>query len=126
MITPFRELTRAELREIRKLAAKECANYDRDYGCLPLDGKCYMSYGVAYTSSKPCIYFRKAVLPLNPTLSALFSGEAVVDHIRRCSVCGKKLYVECGKQKYCPICALRVHRRQKTESERKRRLSVDV
>lgn len=32
-----RELTRDERRGIRKLVTELCANYDRDYGCLPLD-----------------------------------------------------------------------------------------
>ena len=37
-----RELTREEKRSIRKLVFSLCANYDREYGCLPLDGPCYM------------------------------------------------------------------------------------
>ena len=37
-----RELTREEKRAIRKLVFSLCANYDREYGCLPLDGPCYM------------------------------------------------------------------------------------
>ena len=36
-----RELTREEKRAIRKLVFSLCANYDREYGCLPLDGPCY-------------------------------------------------------------------------------------
>ena len=36
-----RELTRQEKTEIRKLVTKWCANYDKDYGCLPLDCPCY-------------------------------------------------------------------------------------
>ena len=30
-----RELTRAERTAIRKLVTSMCANYDKDYGCLP-------------------------------------------------------------------------------------------
>ena len=37
-----RELTRQEKTAIRKLVTKWCANYDKDYGCLPLDCPCYM------------------------------------------------------------------------------------
>lgn len=37
-----RELTRDERKGIRKLVTEVCANYDRDYGCLPLDCECYM------------------------------------------------------------------------------------
>ena len=31
-----RELTREEKRKIRALVTKWCANYDKEYGCLPL------------------------------------------------------------------------------------------
>ena len=37
-----RELTREEKAAIRKLVTKWCANYDKKYGCLPLDCECYM------------------------------------------------------------------------------------
>ena len=37
-----RELTREEKRAIHKLVKSLCANYDKDYGCLPLDCPCYM------------------------------------------------------------------------------------
>ena len=37
-----RELTREEKKSIRALVTKWCANYDRDYGCLPLESECYM------------------------------------------------------------------------------------
>lgn len=37
-----RELTRDERKGIRKLVTEMCANYDREYGCLPLAGECYM------------------------------------------------------------------------------------
>jgi len=121
----FRELDREELRDIKRLAASECANYDREHGCLLLDGKCYMSYGVAFTCSALCKYYRKAVLPLDPKLEALLKGENVADYIRRCAVCGKELYSSGNRAKYCGTCARRVHRRQKNESDRKRRSKTD-
>ena len=45
-----RELTRQEKAAIRKLVTKWCANYDKDYGCLPLDcssGSCKKMHGAA-------------------------------------------------------------------------------
>ena len=63
-----RELTREEKRAIRKLVFSLCANYDREYGCLPLDGPCYM-LGKCWTGAY-CRYFREAVLPLDPVLMA--------------------------------------------------------
>lgn len=32
-----RELTGKEKRQIKKLVVSLCANYDKEYGCLPLD-----------------------------------------------------------------------------------------
>ena len=57
-----RELTVPERRSIRKLVTGSCANYDRDYGCLPLDCECPM-LGICYTNSAMCRYFREAVCP---------------------------------------------------------------
>ena len=63
-----RELTRDERKGIRKLVTEMCANYDREYGCLPLDCECYM-LGKCWTGAY-CRYFREAVLPLDPLLAA--------------------------------------------------------
>ena len=63
-----RELTREEKGKIRALVTKWCANYDREYGCLPLDCECYM-LGKCWTGTY-CRYFRDAVLPLDSVLEA--------------------------------------------------------
>lgn len=123
--TAYRELTRAELRDIRRLASAMCANYDRDCGCLLLDGRCYMHYGVAYTNSGLCKYFRDAVLPMNPKLEALLSGENTAEYIKQCQICGTELFASGNRAKYCEPCVRRVHRRQKNESDRKRRSETD-
>ena len=47
-----RELTVPERRSIRKLVTGSCANYDRDYGCLPLDCEC--PCWVSATQTAPC------------------------------------------------------------------------
>ena len=44
---------------------------------------------------------------------------------KRCAVCGSPFVLKSNRAKYCPDCAVKVHRRQKAESERKRRSSVD-
>ena len=123
--TSSRELTRAELRDTRRLATEMCANYDHEYGCLLLDGRCYMHYGIAYTNSGLCKYFRDAVLPLNPQLEAVFNGENIADQIKHCEICGDELFSVGNKAKYCKPCAYRIHRRQKNESDRKRRSRTD-
>ena len=72
MMKPMRELTPKEIRSIRKLVTSKCANYDKEYGCLPLDCECPM-FGICYTHSAMCSYFRESVLPNDPELSAAFS-----------------------------------------------------
>ena len=59
-----RELTRKEKAAIRRLVVTLCANYDKEYGCLPLDCECYM-LGKCWTGAY-CRYFREAVLPNDP------------------------------------------------------------
>lgn len=38
MTKTYRELTGKEKRQIKKLVVSKCANYDKEYGCLPLSG----------------------------------------------------------------------------------------
>ena len=45
-----RELTVPERRSIRKLVTGSCANYDREYGCLPLDCESRISFSIS-----PCL-----------------------------------------------------------------------
>lgn len=90
-----RELTKREKSRIHRLVTSECANYDPDYGCLPLDGCCYMDT-IAFTNSSLCRYFRDCLLPLDPELMAVFSEKAS----GVCGWCGGK-FPEQGKQKYC-------------------------
>ena len=68
-----RELTRKEKTAIRSLVVTWCANYDREYGCLPLDSDCYM-LGKCWTGSY-CRYFRESVLPLDPALEVALMSE---------------------------------------------------
>ncbi len=62
-----RELTGREKQRIKKLITSLCANYDKEYGCLPLDCDCPM-FGLCYTNSALCRYFRSAVLPTDAKL----------------------------------------------------------
>ena len=78
-----RELTREEKAAIRALVVKWCANYDREYGCLPLDCECYM-LGKCWTGAY-CRYFREAVLPLNPALEAALSAQGPAPETRPCA-----------------------------------------
>lgn len=77
-----RELTREERAAIRALVVKWCANYDRDYGCLPLDCECYMLSKCWMVAL--CRYFRVAVLPLAPALEAALSADSAAPAFKTC------------------------------------------
>ena len=83
-----RELTRKEKTAIRSLVVTWCANYDREYGCLPLDSDCYM-LGKCWTGSY-CRYFRESVLPLDPALEASLMSEGPRPDFKICPVCGRR------------------------------------
>ena len=105
-----RELTRKEKSAIRALVVKWCANYDKEYGCLPLECECYM-FGKCWTGAY-CRYFREAVLPLDPALEAALLTEGPS---------GGAVPVD-GRMAYCSeSCARIALRRQKREYMRKRR-----
>lgn len=64
-----------------------------------------------------CRYFRNAVLPANKELYA----EIFKQRTYRCAECGAAFTPNSNRQKYCTACGKRIHRKQKTESERRRR-----
>ena len=74
MSNNYRELTGREKQRIKKLITSRCASYDKEYGCLPLDCDCPM-FGICYTNSGLCSYFRKYVLPTEPELQAVFEAQ---------------------------------------------------
>lgn len=118
MAAESRELTRQEKAAIRALVTKWCANYDREYGCLPLDCECYM-LGKCWTGAY-CRYFQEAVLPLDPTLEASLTAPGRAE-TRPCPVCGRAVPVD-GRTRYCsPACAKAAHRRQQRDHMRKKR-----
>ena len=111
-------------RGIRSLVVTWCANYDREYGCLPLDSDCYM-LGKCWTGSY-CRYFRESVLPLDPALEASLMCEGPRPDFKICPVCGGPVPPD-RRQAYCSAaCAKKAHRRQQREYMRKKRgASVD-
>ena len=110
--------TRQEKTEIRKLVTKWCANYDKDYGCLPLDCPCYM-LGKCWTGAY-CRYFRAAVLPLDPVLERSLTVERITE-TRPCPVYGRAFLPD-GRQRYCsPVCAGAALREQKRAYMRRKR-----
>ena len=82
MTQNYRELTGKEKRQIKKLVTSLCANYDKEYGCLPLDCECYM-FGVCFTNSALCRKFRSDLLPTEPELQAVFEPQCATEARRK-------------------------------------------
>ena len=119
-VKKHRELTGAERAAIRKLVKSLCANYDHEYGCLLLDDNCYMFYGVAYTNIGMCKYFRRAVLPTDPVMEAMLTGNEAAE-TRPCGVCGAEFPAH-RKQTYCSdACAGAAQRKRNREFMRQKR-----
>lgn len=68
-----RELTRSEKAKIRRAVESACVNYDRGYGCLPLETECYMC-AVDHVGSSLCRHFRETILPASPELLTIFQS----------------------------------------------------
>jgi len=114
-----RMFTRAERQMIRKLVTTLCDNFDREQGCLPLDGECYM-LGKRWTGSY-CRYFRDAVLPTNPALETALTSKGITPETRSCPMCGKIILAD-GRTRYCSsACAEIALRRQKRDHMRRKR-----
>ena len=113
-----RELTRKEKAAIRRLVVTLCANYDREYGCLPMDCPCYM-LGKCWTGAY-CRYFREAVLPNDPVLEASLSSEDGEPDTRPCPVCGKPFLPD-GRKHYCSAACSKVARLKKQRGYMRKR-----
>ena len=110
------ELSNSVKKRIKKHVANCCANYSKEYGCLPLESECYM-FSVGFTDSKLCKYYEQAVLPTDAELFALFKGVPT----KICRHCGK-LFASTGRKVYCSEqCAEEAHRQRAAERVRKHR-----
>ena len=118
--TPYR-MTPAQRKQANALIRRECCCYE-DGNCIVLDDGDACTCPQMISFSVCCKWFRWAVLPLAGTLEAEIYRDK---DLKRCAVCGGVFVPKSNRAKYCPDCAARVHRRQKTESERKRRSAVD-
>ena len=116
---PFRP-NPGQARRMRRLTKQCCNNIDGN--CLLLDDgePCVCPQSISY--SILCRYFRRAVLPLDPSLETeIFHPKGM----RRCTVCGESFIAGSGRSKYCPDCAAEVHRKQKAAYARRKRSEVD-
>lgn len=109
-------LTPTQRRRCNRLIRKLCANFD-DGNCLVLDESDGCVCVQMISLSLVCKYFRRAVLPADKELCA----NIYKVYTEPCEVCGKAFVPKSNRQKYCAECGRKVRRRQKAESERKRR-----
>ena len=114
-------MTPAQRKQAASLIRRECCCRE-DGNCIVLDDGDTCTCPQTISFSVCCKWFRWAVLPLDGTLEAEIFRDK---ELKRCAVCGRVFVPKSNRAKYCPDCAARVHRRQKTESERKRRSAVD-
>ena len=114
-------MTPAQRKQANALIRRECCNYE-DGNCMLLDDGDTCACPQTASFSVCCKWFRWSVLPQIGTLEAEIFRDK---DLKRCAVCGGVFVPKSNRAKYCPGCAARVHRRQKTESERKRRSCVD-
>ena len=111
-------MTPAQRKQAASLIRRECCCCE-DGNCIVLDDGDTCTCPQTISFSVCCKWFRWAVLPLDGTLEAEIFRDK---DLKRCEVCGGVFVPKSNRAKYCPGCAARVHRRQKTESERKRRV----
>lgn len=116
MSNNHRELTGREKQRIKKLIISRCANYDKEYGCLPLDCECPM-FGICYTNIALCRRFRNALLPTDLELEAVFTRTPTTI----CKQCSNPFPID-GKRVYCSDhCAEEARRQQTAARVRKHR-----
>ena len=114
-------MTPAQRKRASALIRRECCCCE-DGNCIALDDGDTCTCPQTISFSVCCKWFRWAVLPLDGALEAEIFRDK---DLKRCAVCGGVFVPKSNRAKYCPGCATKVHRRQKTESERKRRSCVD-
>ena len=114
-------MTPAQRKQANSLIRRECCCCEGG-NCISLDDGDTCTCPQTVSFSVCCKWFRWSVLPLDGTLEAEIFRDK---ELKRCAVCGRVFVPKSNRAKYCPDCAARVHRRQKTESERKRRSCVD-
>lgn len=114
-------MTAAQRKRANALIRNTCCNYESGH-CLLLDDgdACTCPQTISY--SVCCTWFRRAVLPQDKALEAeIFSS----DSVKWCAECGAAFVPRSNRARYCSVCAVKVHRKQKNASDRKRRGRAD-
>lgn len=98
-------------KKVKGLIKNECCNYT-DGECLLLEESC-PQYCLEILC---CKWFCCAVLPLKPQLEVELVGKK---ELKCCAICKRQFIPGSNRQKYCEMCAVKVHRLQKREHKRK-------
>ena len=111
----------AQRKRARALIRNTCCHYDGG-NCLLLDDGDARACPQMISHSVCCTWFRWAILPQDEALETeIFHS----DGAKQCAECGTAFVPHSNRAKYCEACAARVHRRQKNQSDRKRRNNTD-
>lgn len=109
-------------KKINSLVKKECCNYNKSKGtCILLDTKCPQMI----TASIICSWCREAIIPLDKFLEqGIFEPEKNEKvTAKKCAVCGKAIQANPNRAKYCPKCALQVHKNKTVAARKKKQIN---
>ena len=109
----FRRMNEAQLRKVRKLIKKLCANC-LDKECLLLGDHCPQL--ISFTLI--CKYFRAAVLPAD---RELYAELMAVDARKHCAACGQPFLPRSNRALYCDRCRAANERRRTRDRVRRYR-----
>ena len=105
MITSTRKLSKNEIKRMKSLTANMCANFDYEKRlCLPSGKECCM-FSILH-ANECCVYFQKAVLPVEPALYEALTAEISAADLcqKECKTCGS-MFFAAKNQAYCsPEC----------------------
>ena len=115
------------IRSIRKLVAKECANWHEGF-CLPDDSPCQVinsAYDNVHDGCIACDWFVQAVLPLDSELHTAYWHEtfreagAAGEGWKECPRCHKPFVPGSNRQQYCKKCGADASRALNRERQRR-------
>lgn len=111
-------MTGGQVRRVRSLICRLCANYDGG-SCLFLDDGETCVCPQSITNALICRYFKAAVLPSDRELYAELTGG--IHNWKRCVLCGRRFAARSNRAMYCDLCGKRESRRKGRERVRRHR-----
>lgn len=109
------------IQKARSLIRRECCNLSSG-NCVFLDDGEEHTCPQLHADSVCCNWFRDAVLSTDAELEAEILNRVCNDTMR-CKICGKPINMKSNRAKYCPKCAIKVHRNQTSNCKRSKRMN---